>query len=169
MQKGDIVILSSDGLIDNLYEIDILEEVLKFSHPSYDPLAADHDPFHPEAASYASTASSSSASPSSLDSDSSAEETASSMAADAVTGVAFNPQRLSEALCSRAKAVMMDPFVVASPFADRATDEGFYFSGGKKSVVLPFSRATLADRGSAPPGTTLHASLVSLERWKLQR
>lgn len=110
VQKGDIVILSSDGLIDNLYELDILEEVLKFSHPSYD---ARTEPLDATPAS--------------------PEELSSLPAASTEAAAAkFSPQQLSEALCTRAKAVMMDPFVVASPFADRATEQGLYYSGGKK-------------------------------------
>lgn len=102
-------------MIDNLYELDILEEVLKFSHPSFDARSHPLDATPIE------------------ESDEAEPET------HVEDAVKFNPQRLSEALCSRAKAVMMDPFVVASPFADRATQQGLYYSGGKKYVSFVFT------------------------------
>jgi len=37
VQKDDIVILSSDGLVDNLFDEDILEEVLRFQPPFESP------------------------------------------------------------------------------------------------------------------------------------
>jgi hypothetical protein len=90
--------LSSDGLVDNLFEEDILEEVLRFSYPSFDPT-------HP-------------------DSGQSAGKQA-----------AFSPQAVSEALCSRAKAVIEDPLAVNSPFQQRAMEEGMYYTGGKPDDI----------------------------------
>ena len=57
VQKDDIVILSSDGLGDNLFEEDILEEVLRFAYPSYSPSEPNKStkraPFSPQAVSEA--------------------------------------------------------------------------------------------------------------------
>ena len=78
VQKDDIVILSSDGLVDNLFDEDILEEVGQFGH---------------------------------------------------------SPQELSQALCSRAKAVSEDQRAVTSPFQQRANEEGIHFVGGKHDDI----------------------------------
>jgi protein phosphatase PTC7 len=78
VQKDDIVILSSDGLVDNLFDEDILEEVEQFGH---------------------------------------------------------SPQELSQALCSRAKAVSEDQRAVTSPFQQRANEEGIHFVGGKHDDI----------------------------------
>lgn len=126
VQKGDIIILASDGLIDNLYTMDILEEVLKFSKPSFKP-----ETHTPDISSGANNQSS--ASPSSSEA-SRHHSLSTSSQMDYSTRMKFSPQRLSETLCSRAKAVMLDPFVVASPFGDKATQQGLYFSGGKTCV-----------------------------------
>ena len=78
VRKDDIVILSSDGLVDNLFDEDILEEVLTHS---------------------------------------------------------YSPQALSQALCSRAKAVSEDQRAVTSPFQQRANEEGIHFVGGKHDDI----------------------------------
>ena len=78
VQRDDIVILSSDGLVDNLFDEDILEEVMRHK---------------------------------------------------------LSPQALSQALCSRAKAVSEDQLAVASPFQQRANEEGIHFVGGKHDDI----------------------------------
>lgn len=78
VQRDDVVILSSDGLVDNLFDEDILEEVLRHGD---------------------------------------------------------NPQLLSQALCARAKAVSEDQRAVASPFQQRANEEGIHFVGGKHDDI----------------------------------
>lgn len=87
VQKDDIVILSSDGLVDNLFDEDILEEVIKIKP--------------------------------------------------------FQPEKVSEALALRAKTVSIDQFAVASPFSQRANEEGIHYVGGKNddiSVVVAVVR-----------------------------
>lgn len=96
VQKDDIVILSSDGLGDNLFEEDILEEVLRFAYPSYSP----SEPHLP------------------------------------TRRAAFSPQAVSEALCTRAKSVCEDQMATSSPFQQRAMEEGIYYTGGKRYVIL---------------------------------
>lgn len=95
VQKDDIVILSSDGLCDNLFEDDILEEVLRFSHPGF----CLSEPDTP------------------------------------AKRVPFSPQAVSEALCSRAKAVCEDQMATTSPFQQKAMEEGIYYTGGKRDDI----------------------------------
>lgn len=93
-----IVILSSDGLLDNIFDNDLLEEVNRFvaaSRPSN---------FSPAPAS-------------------------SSNPRPRYTLNQFSPQAVSEALSRRAQSVYEDPHAVASPFQQRAVDEGIYFTG----------------------------------------
>ncbi|CAG8679902.1 627_t:CDS:2 [Cetraspora pellucida] len=41
IQKGDVVVIGSDGIFDNLYEEDILEEITKFTHSQQGGLEVD--------------------------------------------------------------------------------------------------------------------------------
>ncbi|TNY17357.1 phosphatase 2C-like domain-containing protein, partial [Rhodotorula diobovata] len=92
VQRDDIVILASDGLVDNVFSDDLLEEVLRF------------------VGSNANTA-------------------------PRYTLRRFSPQAVSEALCFRAKSVYEDQRAVASPFQQRAMEEGIHFAGGKPDDV----------------------------------
>ncbi len=47
----------------------------------------------------------------------------------------FCPQLVSEALCSRAKAVSEDSRAVSSPFQQRAMEEGLHYVGGKHDDI----------------------------------
>ncbi|KAG0151114.1 hypothetical protein CROQUDRAFT_651649 [Cronartium quercuum f. sp. fusiforme G11] len=79
VQRDDIVILSSDGLSDNLFDEDILEEVLR-KKPC-------------------------------------------------------KPDNLSKELANRAKTVSLDQLAVASPFSQRANEEGIHYVGGKNDDI----------------------------------
>ncbi|KDE09751.1 hypothetical protein MVLG_00151 [Microbotryum lychnidis-dioicae p1A1 Lamole] len=105
VQKDDIVILSSDGLMDNLYDEDILEEVLRFV-----------------ALKPAPTASTSGSAPHAV-------------TGPRYTLNRFSPQAVSEALSLRAKSVYEDPRAVSSPFQQRAVEEGIHFVGGKRDDI----------------------------------
>ncbi|SCZ90390.1 BZ3500_MvSof-1268-A1-R1_Chr1-3g01958 [Microbotryum saponariae] len=105
VQKDDIVILSSDGLMDNLYDEDILEEVLRFVALTPAPTAS----------------SSGSALP--------------GVTGPRYTLNRFSPQAVSEALSLRAKSVYEDPRAVSSPFQQRAVEEGIHFVGGKRDDI----------------------------------
>ncbi|KAG0188346.1 hypothetical protein DFQ28_004972 [Apophysomyces sp. BC1034] len=95
VEKGDIIILGSDGLYDNLFDKEILHIVR--SHVSaYIVPGSDNRP------------------PRLLN---------------------FDPQRLSEALASRAKSVSEDKCYADSPFQTRATNEGIYYQGGKADDI----------------------------------
>ncbi|BGP36502.1 hypothetical protein JCM10449v2_000403 [Rhodotorula kratochvilovae] len=106
VQRDDIVILASDGLVDNVFSDDLLEEVLRFvgSHPTPPP---------------SSTSSAASGKP----------------GAPRYTLRRFSPQAVSEALCFRAKSVYEDQRAVASPFQQRAMEEGIHYAGGKPDDI----------------------------------
>lgn len=94
VQRGDIIIVGSDGLMDNLFDEDILEEVLRFAPwPSAEAANAHTN----------NDATSKNVNPLPED---------------------FSPQLVSEALCSRAKAVSEDSRAISSPFQQRAVEEG---------------------------------------------
>lgn len=143
VQAAQIVILSSDGLVDNLFDEDILEEVLRFTDAQPEPyhetsFAASS--FRAASSSFASafsSLSSPSSSPSSSDPDSTPPSTPehSEPAPPKLTLDRFSPQAVSEALCSRAKAVSEDQRAVTSPFAQRAMEEGIHFVGGKNDDI----------------------------------
>ncbi|GAA5881886.1 hypothetical protein JCM1840_004542 [Sporobolomyces johnsonii] len=103
VKKDDIVILASDGLVDNVFSDDLLEEVLRFVSTSPAP--------------------------------SSPALSSSPALQKRYTLNRFSPQAVSEALCHRAKSVYDDPRAVASPFQNRAVEEGLYYAGGKKDDV----------------------------------
>lgn len=97
IQKDDLIIISSDGLVDNLFDEDILEEIER------------------------------QASSSQLDGQNNGD--------NAPQGAAISPERLSKALCSRAKAVSEDQRAVTSPFQQKANEEGIHFVGGKHDDI----------------------------------
>lgn len=103
VQKGDIIIVGSDGLMDNLFDEDIVEEVVRFAPPPR-PQPTNNTDHAPEDSEY------------SLPDD-------------------FCPQLVSEALCSRAKAVSEDARAVTSPFQQRAMEEGMMYVGGKHDDI----------------------------------
>lgn len=109
VQRDDIVILASDGLVDNVFSDDLLEEVLRF---------------------VGSNANTSSSSPASAPA-----STGNGTSAPRYTLRRFSPQAVSEALCFRAKSVYEDQRAVASPFQQRAMEEGIHFAGGKPDDV----------------------------------
>ncbi|PWN52935.1 protein serine/threonine phosphatase 2C, partial [Violaceomyces palustris] len=95
VQKGDIIVIGSDGLVDNLFDEDIVEEVLRFAPPP----------------------------------------PRSNASSEYVLPPTFSPQLVSEALCSRAKAVSEDSRAVSSPFQQRAMEEGLHYVGGKHDDI----------------------------------
>ncbi|GAA5949824.1 hypothetical protein JCM3765_007706 [Sporobolomyces pararoseus] len=106
VKKDDIVLLASDGLVDNVFSDDLLEEILRFVSVSPSPTPTP------------TTTSSSTTS-----------------GGPRYTLNKFSPQLVSESLCYRAKSVYDDPRAVASPFQNRAVEEGLYYAGGKKDDV----------------------------------
>lgn len=97
VQADDIIVVGSDGLMDNLFDEDIIEEIVRFL-----PLSTD------------------------------AGQQQETRTVDAST---FSPQLVSEALCSRAKAVSEDSRAISSPFQQRAMEEGLHYVGGKHDDI----------------------------------
>ncbi|GAA5923350.1 PP2C family serine/threonine-protein phosphatase [Sporobolomyces koalae] len=104
VQKDDIVLLASDGLVDNVFSDDLLEEILRFVSVTPAPTPAT-------------------------------KVSDSTGGGPKYTLNKFSPQLVSESLCYRAKSVYDDPRAVASPFQNRAVEEGLYYAGGKKDDV----------------------------------
>ncbi|KAK0526329.1 hypothetical protein OC835_005325 [Tilletia horrida] len=120
VEPGDVIIIGSDGLVDNLFDEDILEEVLRFA------------PAPPEA----SGADAAVAADGEEGAEKGAEDGAEQEQADRSPFGTwlppdFSPQLVSEALCSRAKAVSEDSRALYSPFQQRAVTEGLHYVGGK--------------------------------------
>ncbi|KDN48441.1 protein serine/threonine phosphatase 2C [Tilletiaria anomala UBC 951] len=115
VQPGDIIILGSDGLVDNLFDEDILEEVRKFApdHGANAPVAPADD--HPGQVQ--------------------GQDAPHRTAIGSVLPPDFSPQDVSEALCSRAKAVSEDRRATTSPFQIAAQEEGMYYVGGKHDDI----------------------------------
>ncbi|GAA5867946.1 hypothetical protein JCM3774_004733 [Rhodotorula dairenensis] len=113
VRKDDIVILSSDGLVDNVFSDDMLEEVLRFVGSATPPTSS----------SAAATAAVTSRSDPGIGSPGGG--------APRFSLRRFSPQAVSEALCHRAKSVYEDQRAVASPFQQRAMEEGIHYAGGK--------------------------------------
>lgn len=102
VQKSDIVILCSDGLIDNL----VSRPRRSLPRPATDRVICSQ--FESEIL----------------------EEVRSIYTPDGALDPALDPQRISEALCSRAKA-MSDSTRTPSPFGAKASKAGFRHVGGK--------------------------------------
>lgn len=98
VKAGDIIVVGSDGLMDNLFDEDIIEEVIRFL-PSTQKNAEGED-----------------------------QEVK-------IDSSNFSPQMVSEALCSRAKAVSEDSRAISSPFQQRAMEEGLNYVGGKHDDI----------------------------------
>ena len=123
--RGDIVVVGSDGLMDNLvrsfaldlcgspadqrqFDEEILDILNGFAPPSSASLNIHSQPPTPPASRPSSPTSSL---------------------------PAFSPQKVSEALCKRARAVS-EQITATTPFMERAIDEGIDFVGGKKDGRL---------------------------------
>ncbi|GJN92244.1 hypothetical protein Rhopal_005274-T1 [Rhodotorula paludigena] len=111
VRRDDIVILASDGLVDNVFSDDLLEEVLRFVGTN------------PSASARLSPSSNGQ------------QPGAGAAAAPRFSLRRFSPQAVSEALCFRAKSVYEDQRAVASPFQQRAMEEGIHYAGGKVDDV----------------------------------
>lgn len=98
VKAGDIIVVGSDGLMDNLFDEDIIEEVIRFLPPSQANAEGEEQEVKIDASN-------------------------------------FSPQMVSEALCSRAKAVSEDSRAISSPFQQRAMEEGLNYVGGKHDDI----------------------------------
>lgn len=151
VEKGDIIIVASDGLVDNLFDDDILEEVQRFAPPpqangdtgskGQDMETEDYhlppDLRRDSGIDLAAMANGLGPEPARSHDDSHLADYGrpSPSPNPAYPPPAFSPQLLSEALCSRAKAISQDSKAVISPFQQKATEEGLHYVGGKHDDI----------------------------------
>jgi hypothetical protein len=133
--------------VDNLFDEDILEEVLRFAQFSPRPPATPSRPSSPSGVPPTPPTASSSSSSSSSSSPSSAA--AAKPSTPSFSLHRFSPQAVSEALCSRAKAVTEDEMAVTSPFQQRAMEEGIHYVGGKNDDISVLV-AVVGDQEDSP-------------------
>ncbi|KAI8140827.1 phosphatase 2C-like domain-containing protein [Fennellomyces sp. T-0311] len=95
VEKGDIVILGTDGLFDNLFDKEILSIVRAHVNAYTIPGSGQRPP----------------------------------------RLLNFNPQKLSDALADRARAVSEDRRNMDSPFQTQAINEGYFHQGGKSDDI----------------------------------
>ncbi|KAJ1786126.1 hypothetical protein LPJ59_005994, partial [Coemansia sp. RSA 2399] len=134
IQKGDIIIVGSDGVFDNLFDEDILEEV---SHHLPPVMRADGAPelkYSSDSLWYESQGSSNSSS--------NLAEPGDGTPAAVVAAPGFSlpqfhvdPKAISLAIAKRAKVVSEDARYTESPFQMRAMQEGLYYQGGKRDDI----------------------------------
>ncbi|KAE8221808.1 hypothetical protein CF319_g4890 [Tilletia indica] len=140
VEPGDVIIIGSDGLVDNLFDEDILEEVLRFAPAPAAASASDSGSGSNQAGEQDVGA----------DQD---EVTAGGADEHAPFGnwlpADFSPQLVSEALCSRAKAVSEDSRALYSPFQQRAVTEGLHYVGGKHDDISVLVAVVGAQNASA--------------------
>ncbi|WVQ94097.1 hypothetical protein IAU59_001175 [Kwoniella sp. CBS 9459] len=116
VKKGDVVVLGSDGLMDNLFDEDILEIVAQFTSPESSSAPASSTRSPSPASSYPTP-------PSTPPSQ-----------AQAQAYPPFNPQHISDALCRKARSVS-ELVTATTPFMCKAIEEGIDFVGGKKDDI----------------------------------
>ncbi|CAH7687702.1 expressed protein [Phakopsora pachyrhizi] len=130
VQKDDVVILSSDGLVDNLFDEDILEEVLKFTKP--------RNRLSLRSASGTSEIKSLEEEGMRLKGDGVGSSSSSSNRGNEngrTKMIGSVPELISKSLCIRAKTVIDDQQAITSPFAQRASEEGIHYVGGKNDDI----------------------------------
>ncbi|WWC57761.1 uncharacterized protein I303_100296 [Kwoniella dejecticola CBS 10117] len=113
VKKGDVVILGSDGLMDNLFDEEILEIVLQFTSSSSSSSDSTSD--------QAQLPTPPSTPPSEVES-------------RASISLPFSPQQVSEALCKKARSIS-ELVTATTPFMCKAIEEGIDFVGGKKDDI----------------------------------
>ncbi|KAJ1973273.1 hypothetical protein H4R34_005132 [Dimargaris verticillata] len=161
VRRGDIIVLASDGIFDNLFEEDILDEVHRHL-----PAAMLTPPVPDIASSATDTAASTSFSllrdslsrsweslrggstppVASLDAATVPLVTSPLPAPESLENsgnlkrrldplLHINPARISDALARRAKSVSEESRFTSSPFQTKAIQEGFYHQGGKADDI----------------------------------
>ncbi|CAD6891012.1 unnamed protein product [Tilletia laevis] len=140
VEPGDVIIIGSDGLVDNLFDEDILEEVLRFAPAPAAAASSDSESVSPQAAD-------------GQQAEGDQEGSAGGADEHAPFGnwlpADFSPQLVSEALCSRAKAVSEDSRALYSPFQQRAVTEGLHYVGGKHDDISVLVAVVGAHQGGA--------------------
>ncbi|KAJ2083612.1 hypothetical protein H4R24_000670 [Coemansia sp. RSA 988] len=152
IQKGDIIIVGSDGVFDNLFDEDILEEVchhlpsamradrepeLKYSNDSlwYESQHSDKLTALSRANDVVAPALASSNNVVAASPPPSPHEEIEPSAAFSLPQFHIDPVAISRAIAYRAKQVSQDSVYAESPFQMRAMQEGLYYQGGKRDDI----------------------------------
>ncbi|KAJ2506308.1 hypothetical protein H4217_009051 [Coemansia sp. RSA 1939] len=129
IQKGDIVIVGSDGVFDNLFDEDILEEV---SHHLPPVMRADGPPelkYSSDSLWYESQQHGAN------DALSPPKPSVAAAPKFSLPQFHIDPKAISLAIARRAKLVSEDARYTESPFQMRAMQEGLYYQGGKRDDI----------------------------------
>ncbi|KAJ2545961.1 hypothetical protein EV175_005776, partial [Coemansia sp. RSA 1933] len=139
IQKGDIIIVGSDGVFDNLFDEDILEEVSQHLPPV---MRADGQPelkYSSDSLWYESQQQSAAQKIEAMRRTNTVENSASNVVATApkfsLPQFHVDPKAISLAIAKRAKLVSEDARYTESPFQMRAMQEGLYYQGGKRDDI----------------------------------
>ncbi|KAJ1975722.1 hypothetical protein H4R35_003019 [Dimargaris xerosporica] len=161
VRRGDIIVLASDGIFDNLFEEDILDEVHRHlpaamlappmpKDASSAPDSTTPTPFSSLrdslSRSWESLRGSATSSVSSLDAVAEPLATSPLPVPETLESsgslkrrldplLHINPARISDALARRAKSVSEESRFTSSPFQTKAIQEGFYHQGGKADDI----------------------------------
>ncbi|KAJ2780859.1 hypothetical protein H4R18_003228 [Coemansia javaensis] len=145
IQKGDIIIVGSDGVFDNLFDEDILEEVGHHLPPA---MRAEGEPelkYSTDSLWYESQARAASATARRA----SATAAAAPRPKLALPQFHIDPRAISRAIAARARLVSEDAHYSESPFQLRAMQEGLYYQGGKRDDITVIV-AVVTDLEDAP-------------------
>ncbi|KAJ2095611.1 hypothetical protein GGI09_004782 [Coemansia sp. S100] len=144
IQKGDVIIVGSDGVFDNLFDEDILEEVNQHLPPAMRAEGQPELKYSTDSLWYESQQSGDrleaicrNSGPDKM------VEVAPSSTTKVVAGAPklslpqfhIDPHAISLAIAKRAKLVSEDTRYTESPFQMRAMQEGLYYQGGKRDDI----------------------------------
>ncbi|KAJ2019358.1 hypothetical protein GGI03_001558 [Coemansia sp. RSA 2337] len=144
IQKGDVIIVGSDGVFDNLFDEDILEEVNQHLPPAMRAEGQPELKYSTDSLWYESQQSGErleaicrNSGPDKM------VEVAPSSTTKVVAGAPklslpqfhVDPHAISLAIAKRAKLVSEDTRYTESPFQMRAMQEGLYYQGGKRDDI----------------------------------
>ncbi|KAJ1671014.1 hypothetical protein EV182_007867, partial [Spiromyces aspiralis] len=157
VRRGDIIIVGTDGLFDNLFDEDILEEVNRLLPPtlrgSGEPqMRVRHDSGYESSHSRSPRSEDSSSLKVVCSKDMPVTEGVAAVVAarvgDKQQGAGgrarlgfslpqfhVDPKAISDAIAYRAKFVSEENRYISSPFQTRAIQEGLYYQGGKKDDI----------------------------------
>ncbi|KAJ2051590.1 hypothetical protein GGI01_001972 [Coemansia sp. RSA 376] len=144
IQKGDVIIVGSDGVFDNLFDEDILEEVNQHLPPAMRAEGQPELKYSTDSLWYESQQSGDrleaicrNSGPDKM------VEVAPSSTTKVIAGAPklslpqfhIDPHAISLAIAKRAKLVSEDTRYTESPFQMRAMQEGLYYQGGKRDDI----------------------------------
>ncbi|KAJ2161404.1 hypothetical protein GGF46_001499 [Coemansia sp. RSA 552] len=140
IQKGDVIIVGSDGVFDNLFDEDILEEVNQHLPPVMRAEGAPELKYSNDSLWYESQQAGSRGAEAICKPPDAGAKPASSDPLQPKPKLSLpqfhiNPQAISRAIANRAKLVSEDTRYSESPFQMRAIQEGLYYQGGKRDDI----------------------------------